>query len=91
MEYSPDLDVTATGGEHFMRNVKDICRARSEETSEGKFETISNLLLGKREKGSSKLRNSLPKRTAAQKRRISGNGAMLLMEGMGNLSQSNKK
>lgn len=89
MQRSPDLDIMATGGEHFMRTVKNIAEARIEETNDPKYNTIMKLLNGE---ALQLQRQTFSQRSAKQKRRISGNGAILLMESFSKQTRgANKK
>ena len=72
MNHGPDLEVSATGGEHFMRTVKDIVKAKINESKDNSiYATIQKLLNGE------KIGRAFPKRSAAMRRRISGNGVVL--------------
>jgi len=76
MNHGPDLEVSATGGEHLMRTVKDIVKAKINESSSkdnnSTYPIIKKLLNGE------KIGRAFPKRSAAMRRRISGNGVVLM-------------
>ena len=75
MNHAPNLNELCTGGEHFMRTVKEIAQAKIEESpTEEVFPNILKIL-----NGETPVRK-FPTRSRKMNRRISGNGCKLLME-----------
>ena len=77
MEYSPNMDTTATGGEHFGRTVMDIARAREGEHAKGP--DVVRALHGQTVSSGGSVAKAARR---AARRRISGTAQMILKEAM---------